>query len=41
MNESSPGGKNRPAMIEAIGLSKHYGHFAAVADVSFTVPEMR
>ncbi|MEZ5401196.1 MAG: ABC transporter ATP-binding protein [Bryobacteraceae bacterium] len=26
-------------MIEAIGLSKFYGDFAAVRDVSFTVPE--
>lgn len=26
-----------PAMIEAVGLSKFYGHFAAVRDVSFTV----
>jgi ABC-2 type transport system ATP-binding protein len=36
---------NRPApregrglMIEAIGLSKHFGQFAATKDVSFTVP---
>lgn len=26
-----------PAMIEAIGLSKFYGHFAAVRDVTFSV----
>src|SRR5262245_43235196 len=25
-------------MIEALGLSKYYGDFAAVADVSFTIP---
>lgn len=25
-------------MIEAVGLSKYYGHFAAVQDVSFSVP---
>ena len=28
-----------PAMIEAVGLSKHYGHFAAVRDVTFTVAQ--
>jgi ABC-2 type transport system ATP-binding protein len=26
------------AMIEAVGLSKYYGDFAAVSDVSFTIP---
>ena len=26
------------SMIEAVGLSKFYGHFAAARDVSFTVP---
>jgi ABC-2 type transport system ATP-binding protein len=28
---------NGPAMIEAIGLSKFYGHFAAVREVSFRI----
>ncbi len=28
-----------PAMIEAIGLSKFYGDFAAIRDVSFSVPQ--
>ena len=28
-----------PAMIEAIGLSKYYGDFAAIEDVSFTIPQ--
>jgi len=29
----------RPAMIEAIGLCKYYGEFAAIDDVSFTIPK--
>jgi ABC-2 type transport system ATP-binding protein len=28
-----------PAMIEAQGLTKYYGDFAAVEDVSFTIPQ--
>src|SRR5215467_10165687 len=28
-----------PAMIEALGLSKYYGDFAAVEDVSFSIPQ--
>jgi ABC-2 type transport system ATP-binding protein len=28
-----------PPMIEAIGLAKYYGDFAAIEDVSFTVPQ--
>jgi ABC-2 type transport system ATP-binding protein len=28
-----------PAMIEAIGLSKYYGDFAAVEDVNFSIPK--
>ena len=28
-----------PAMIEAIGLCKYFGDFAAVVDVSFTIPK--
>ncbi|MDZ4778988.1 MAG: ATP-binding cassette domain-containing protein [Planctomycetia bacterium] len=29
----------RPAMIEAIGLTKYYGEFAAIDDVTFTIPK--
>ena len=29
---------NAPIAIEAVGLSKFYGNFAAVRDVSFSVP---
>ncbi|MEN6407788.1 MAG: ATP-binding cassette domain-containing protein [Thermoguttaceae bacterium] len=28
-----------PAMIEAVGLSKYYGDFAAIQDVSFAIPQ--
>jgi ABC-2 type transport system ATP-binding protein len=28
-----------PAMIEAIGLSKYYGDFAAIEDVTFSIPK--
>ncbi len=28
-----------PAMIEAVGLAKYYGDFAAVEDVSFSIPQ--
>ncbi len=28
-----------PPMIEAVGLSKYFGDFAAVKDVSFTIPK--
>ena len=40
MNEPSADKANtdRPVMIEAEGLSKYYGDFAAVESVSFTVP---
>ena len=31
--------KSDGAMIEAIGLSKFYGPFAATQDVSFSVPK--
>jgi ABC-2 type transport system ATP-binding protein len=30
--------KTGPAMIEARGLSKYYGRFAAISDVSFSIP---
>ena len=29
---------DKTPMIEAKGLSKYYGHFAAIEDVSFTIP---
>ena len=35
--ESSSSGNGGTPMIEAIGLSKYYGIFAATRDVSFTV----
>lgn len=28
-----------PAMIEAVGLSKYYGDFTAVEDISFSIPQ--
>lgn len=28
-----------PAMIEAVGLTKYYGEFAAIDDVSFSIPK--
>ena len=28
-----------PAMIEAVGLSKYYGDFAAIEDVTFQIPQ--
>jgi gliding motility-associated transport system ATP-binding protein len=28
-----------PAMIEALGLAKYYGEFAAVEDISFSIPQ--
>ena len=28
-----------PAMIEALGLSKYYGDFAAIEDVTFQIPQ--
>jgi len=31
--------QQRPTMIEAVGLSKYYGGFAAVDNVSFEIPE--
>jgi ABC-2 type transport system ATP-binding protein len=39
-NEAKQGGPNgtSTAMIEAIGLSKHYGNFLATENVSFSVP---
>ena len=32
-------GPNSIPMIEAAGLCKFYGNFAAIRDVSFTVPQ--
>jgi ABC-2 type transport system ATP-binding protein len=37
MSGSPANGQSGPAMIEAIGLSKYYGDFAAIRDVSFKV----
>src|SRR5262245_34565454 len=37
-NNSSKSSSKSSAMIEAVGLSKFYDDFAAVRDVSFTVP---
>jgi ABC-2 type transport system ATP-binding protein len=37
MSGSPANGQSGPAMIEAIGLSKYYGDFAAIRDVSFQV----
>ena len=31
--------KNRPNMIEAEGLSKYYGSFAATEDITFAIPQ--
>src|SRR4030042_667161 len=28
-----------PAMIEAVGLSKYYGSFAAIQDITFQIPQ--
>ncbi len=36
MSEPSP---TQPVMIEARGLTKYYGDFAAVVDVSFSIPQ--
>ncbi len=39
---SQPKGDDRPqpeSMIEAIGLTKYYGDFAAVVDVTFSIPK--
>jgi ABC-2 type transport system ATP-binding protein len=38
MSESKPSATSaRPVMIEAVNLSKYYGHFAACRDVSFQI----
>ncbi len=37
MSQSPKDGQSRPAMIEAEGLSKYYGDFAATRDVSFQI----
>jgi ABC-2 type transport system ATP-binding protein len=37
MSDQSASGGNRPAMIEADGLSKFYGSFAATSNVTFKV----
>ncbi len=39
-NDTEPTkGPGRPAMIEAIGLTKYYGNFAAAEDISFSIPK--
>jgi ABC-2 type transport system ATP-binding protein len=38
MSEQQNHDTAQPPTIEALGLTKHYGDFAAVEDVSFTVP---
>src|SRR5262245_1006538 len=35
--DDRPAARQGPAMIEAEGLSKYYGHFKAVEDVSFKI----
>jgi ABC-type multidrug transport system ATPase subunit len=30
-----------PAMIQAQGLSKYYGSFVAIKDISFSIPRAR
>jgi ABC-2 type transport system ATP-binding protein len=37
--ESTMSQEARPAMIEALGLTKYYGEFAAIDDVTFTIPK--
>ena len=39
MTEQPRSDQSKPAMIEAIGLTKHFGDFAAVADVSFSIEQ--
>ena len=39
MSEQPTTDRQGPPMIEAIGLCKYYGDFAAVEDISFTVPQ--
>ena len=39
-NDTEPTkGPGRPAMIEAIGLTKYYGNFAAAEDITFSIPK--
>ncbi len=37
--DAPPPKSTNPSMIEAVGLSKYFGDFAAVNDVSFTIPQ--
>jgi ABC-2 type transport system ATP-binding protein len=39
MSERPSNSQHGPAMVEAVGLAKYYGDFAAIEDVSFTVPQ--
>ncbi len=38
MSQTSKGDESRPPMIQADGLTKYYGDFAAVTGVSFSIP---
>jgi ABC-2 type transport system ATP-binding protein len=39
MSEQPSKANQGPAMIEAVGLAKYYGDFAAIEDVSFSIPQ--
>ncbi len=39
MSEQPSNASHGPAMIEAVGLAKYYGDFAAIEDVSFSIPQ--
>ena len=39
MSERSPNSDAGTPMVEAVGLAKYYGDFAAIEDVSFKVPQ--
>ncbi len=39
MSEQPSKASHGPAMIEAVGLAKYYGDFAAIEDVSFSIPQ--
>ena len=39
MSEQPSNASHGPAMVEAVGLAKYYGDFAAIEDVSFSIPQ--
>ncbi len=39
MSERPQNSESGPAMVEALGLAKYYGDFAAIEDISFSVPQ--